>query len=43
MVEYLDGTRGTQIYRMRARLPQESAFPYAVGRSRTLTIRVRGL
>lgn len=38
-----DGTRGTQVYRMRARLPQESAFPYAVGRSRALAIRVRGL
>jgi hypothetical protein len=38
-----DGTRGTQTYRMRVRLPQESAFPFAAGRSRALSIRVRGL
>lgn len=38
-----DGTRGNQTYRMRARLPQESTFPYAVGRSRPLALRVRGL
>lgn len=38
-----DGTRGNQTYRMRARLPQESTFPYAIGRSRTLKLHVRGL
>ncbi|MFL5844345.1 MAG: hypothetical protein ACJ762_06595 [Solirubrobacteraceae bacterium] len=38
-----DGTRGNQIYRMRVRLPQESTFPYAIGRSRSIALHVRGL
>lgn len=38
-----DGTRGNQTYKMRARLPQESTFPYAIGRSRPLKLHVRGL
>lgn len=37
-----DGTRGHQTYRLRVRVPQESGFPYAVGRSKSLAIRVRG-
>lgn len=38
-----DGTHGNQTYRMRARLPRESNFPYAIGRSRDIVLRVRGL
>jgi hypothetical protein len=38
-----DGTRGTQTYRMRVRLPQEAGFPYAVGHSRHINLHVRGL
>jgi protocatechuate 3,4-dioxygenase beta subunit len=36
-------TRGTVRYRFRARLPQESGFPYISGGSRTVRVLVRGL
>jgi hypothetical protein len=36
-------TRGTVRYRFRARLPRESGFPYAAGRSRQVKVIVRGL
>jgi len=38
-----DGTRGRQVYRFRARLPRESAYPYDSGSSATVSVTVRGL
>lgn len=38
-----DGTRGRQIYRFRARIPQEGTYPYEVGVSRRVKITVVGL
>ena len=38
-----DGTRGVQRYRFRARIPQESGYPFATGRSRVTQVRVRGI
>jgi hypothetical protein len=38
-----DGTRGTQSYRLRALIPSESDYPYALGYSHGITVRVRGL
>ena len=35
-------TRGVVRYRFRARLPREAGYPFATGRSRSLTVRVRG-
>jgi hypothetical protein len=35
-------TRGLQRYRFRAALPAEAGYPYARGRSRAVTVRVRG-
>lgn len=35
-------TRGLQRFRFRARLPREASYPFAAGRSRPLTVRVRG-
>ncbi len=35
-------TRGVQRFRFRARLPAEASYPFAAGRSQTLTVRVRG-
>ncbi len=37
-----DGTRGVQTYRFRARIPRESGYPFATGRSRATRVRVRG-
>jgi hypothetical protein len=36
-------TRGVQRFRFRARLPREASYPFAVGGSRSLAVRVRGL
>jgi 5-hydroxyisourate hydrolase-like protein (transthyretin family) len=36
-------TRGVQRFRFRARLPHEASYPFAPGRSNSLTVRVRGL
>jgi hypothetical protein len=36
-------TRGVQHFRFRARLPIEASYPFVAGRSRGLTVRVRGL
>jgi hypothetical protein len=36
-------TRGVQRFRFRARLPHEASYPFAAGRSNSLTVRVRGL
>ena len=36
-------TRGTVRYRFRARIPQESGFPYAAGVSRPVSVLVKGL
>jgi hypothetical protein len=36
-------TRGSVRYRFRARVPQESGYPYETGVSRTVTVLVRGL
>jgi hypothetical protein len=38
-----DGTRGSQTYRFRARVPREATYPYETGGSRVLRVRVRGL
>ena len=35
-------THGLQRYRFRVRLPEEAAYPFAAGGSRTLTVQVRG-
>lgn len=37
-----DGTTGSQRYRFRARIPREAGYPYATGRSRVTSVRVRG-
>jgi hypothetical protein len=38
-----DGTRGNQIYRFRARVPRETGYPFATGRSGVVRVRVRGV
>ena len=38
-----DGTRGSQTYRFRARVPREATYPYETGGSRVVRVRVRGL
>ena len=37
-----DGTRGSQVYRFRVRVPREATYPYDTGFSRVMRIRVRG-
>jgi hypothetical protein len=37
-----DGTRGLEIYRFRAQLPQEAGYPFATGRSHLVRVTVRG-
>ncbi len=36
-------TRGVQRFRFRARLPHEANYPFAAGKSGTVTVRVRGV
>lgn len=38
-----DGTRGRQTYRFRARVPPETGYPFAAGRSRVVRVRVAGV
>lgn len=38
-----NGTHGQQTYRLRVHVPAESAYPYATGRSRGVSVHVRGL
>ena len=38
-----DGTRGSQVYRFRARIPRETGYPYEPGRSRLVKVGVRGV
>jgi len=38
-----DGTRGRVRYLLRARIPRETGYPYATGRSRRVAVTVRGL
>ena len=38
-----DGTRGRQVYRFRARIPREIAYPYEPGRSRLVKVAVKGV
>jgi hypothetical protein len=38
-----DGTRGRQVYRFRARVPREVAYPYESGYSNRVRVTVRGL
>jgi hypothetical protein len=38
-----DGTRGNQTYRFRARVPLETGYPFATGRSRVVRVRVHGV
>lgn len=38
-----DGTRGTQTYRLRALIPSDASYPYALGFSHGISVRVRGL
>jgi hypothetical protein len=38
-----DGTRGTQIYRFRAKVPRETGYPFATGRSGVVRVRVHGV
>jgi hypothetical protein len=38
-----DGTRGQQTYRFRAKVPPETGYPFATGRSRVVRVRVRGV
>jgi hypothetical protein len=38
-----DGTRGNQTYRFRARVPRETGYPFATGRSGVVRVRVRGV
>ena len=38
-----DGTRGRQVYRFRAHIPREVAYPYEPGRSRIVKVSVRGV
>jgi len=37
-----EATRGVVTYRFRAVVPREAAYPYELGRSRVLAVRVRG-
>jgi hypothetical protein len=37
-----DGTRGLQTYRFRAKVPLETGYPFATGRSGVVRVRVRG-
>jgi hypothetical protein len=38
-----DGTRGRQTYRFRAKVPPETGYPFATGRSRVVRVRVVGV
>lgn len=38
-----DGTRGLQRYRFRAKIPRETGYPFAAGRSRVIVVQVRGV
>jgi hypothetical protein len=38
-----DGTRGVQIYRFRAQLPEEATYPFSTGRSHQVRVTVRGV
>ncbi len=38
-----DGTRGRQVYRFRAKVPPETGYPFAAGRSRIVRVHVRGV
>ena len=38
-----DGTRGRQTYRFRAKVPPETGYPFATGRSRVVRVRVTGV
>ena len=38
-----DGTRGNQTYRFRAKVPLETGYPFATGRSGVVRVRVRGV
>ncbi len=38
-----DGTRGRQTYRFRAKVPPETGYPFATGRSRIVRVHVRGV
>lgn len=38
-----DGTRGNQTYRFRARVPRETGYPFATGRSGVVRVRVHGV
>jgi hypothetical protein len=38
-----DGTRGNQLYRFRARVPRETGYPFATGRSGVVRVQVRGV
>jgi len=38
-----DGTRGNQNYRFRARVPRETGYPFATGRSGVVRVRVHGV
>jgi hypothetical protein len=38
-----DGTRGNQTYRFRAKVPPETGYPFATGRSGVVRVRVRGV
>jgi hypothetical protein len=38
-----DGTRGSQTYRFRAKVPPETGYPFATGRSGVVLVRVRGV
>ena len=37
-----DGTRGRQVYRFRARVPEEATYPFEAGTSRPVSVTVRG-
>jgi hypothetical protein len=38
-----DGTRGNQTYRFRAKVPPETGYPFATGRSHVVRVHVRGV
>jgi hypothetical protein len=38
-----DGTRGNQTYRFRAKVPRETGYPFATGRSGVVRVRVHGV
>jgi hypothetical protein len=38
-----DGTRGNQTYRFRAKVPRETGYPFATGRSGIVRVRVHGV